>query len=178
MLSVFQKSKRHFTIVQGVIGECGRRGGYLEITNIPLEVKEQLYVFHSFHCHPLLNAAAILKPFAVSYKLVSIGLCSNLNGQIMTDLMVAPPKPGDASYPLYQQEVTGIFSSLKRRASKVSAAIVHSLLKVEFAVFLLVRSRLLYLLQLAAALNSMKNVSCTSLDGAMYDNSFVILLQI
>jgi hypothetical protein len=28
---------------QGVIGECGRRGGYLEITNIPGEVKEQLY---------------------------------------------------------------------------------------------------------------------------------------
>jgi hypothetical protein len=55
------------------------------------------------------------------YKLVSIGLCSNLNGQIMTDLMVAPPKPGDASYPLYQQEVTGIFSSLKRRAAKVRA---------------------------------------------------------
>ncbi len=59
----------------------------------------------------------------------------------MTDLMVAPPKPGDASYPLYQQEVTGIFSSLKRRASKVSAAIVHSLLRVEFSVFLLVRFR-------------------------------------
>jgi hypothetical protein len=31
------------TRVQGVIGECGRRGGYLEITNIPAEVKEQLY---------------------------------------------------------------------------------------------------------------------------------------
>lgn len=45
MLSVFQKNKLHFTFVQGVIGECGRRGGYLEITNIPLEVKEQLYVF-------------------------------------------------------------------------------------------------------------------------------------
>ncbi len=54
-----------------------------------------------------------------SYKLVSIGLCSNINGQIMTDLMVAPPKAGDASYPLYHQEVTGIFSSLKRRAAKV-----------------------------------------------------------
>ena len=47
---------------------------------------------------------------------------SNLNGQIMTDLMVAPPKPGDVSFPLYNQEVTGIFSSLKRRAAKVPAA--------------------------------------------------------
>jgi hypothetical protein len=65
------------------------------------------------------NYCRNLKHFSVSYKLVSIGLCSNLNGQIMTDLMVAPPKPGDASYPLYQQEVTGIFSSLKRRAAKV-----------------------------------------------------------
>jgi hypothetical protein len=59
---------------------------------------------------------------AVRYKLVSIGLCSNLNGQIMTDLMVSPPKPGDASYPLYHQEVSSIFSSLKRRASKVCDA--------------------------------------------------------
>ena len=40
----------------------------------------------------------------------------------MTDLMVAPPKPGDVSFPLYNQEVTGIFSSLKRRAAKVPAA--------------------------------------------------------
>jgi hypothetical protein len=40
----------------------------------------------------------------------------------MTDLMVAPPKPGDVSFPLYNQEVTGIFSSLKRRAAKVHSA--------------------------------------------------------
>jgi len=100
---------------KGVIGECGRRGGYLEITNIPADVKEQLY------------------------KLVSIGLCSNVNGQIMVDLMVAPPKSGDVSYPLYNQEVTGILSSLKRRATK-----------------------------LGTELNTMKNISCTSLDGAMY----------
>lgn len=62
----------------------------------------------------------LLKTTRTSYKLVSIGLCSNLNGQIMTDLMVAPPKPGDVSFPLYNQEVTGIFSSLKRRAAKVN----------------------------------------------------------
>lgn len=72
-------------------------------------------------CHPLPFPFRPRWPtLFFSYKLVSIGLCSNLNGQIMTDLMVAPPQPGDVSYPLYNQEVTAIFSSLKRRATKVS----------------------------------------------------------
>jgi alanine transaminase len=112
--------------LQGVIGECGRRGGYLEITNIPADVKEQLCAPPS-RAHDALSHLLLPLGFAhmssrcclFRYKLVSIGLCSNLNGQIMTDLMVAPPKPGDASYPLYHQEITGIFSSLKRRATKV-----------------------------------------------------------
>ena len=80
-------------------------------------------------CQPLpLPFRPLLPTPFFSYKLVSIGLCSNLNGQIMTDLMVAPPQPGDVSYPLYNQEVTGIFSSLKRRATKVSPCHAPSLL--------------------------------------------------
>jgi hypothetical protein len=75
------------------------------------------------------------------------------------ELMLAPPKAGDASYPLYHQEVTGIFSSLKRRAAKVPHLAPRMLFLLSFA-FSIAR-------QLAAALNSMKNVSCTSLDGAM-----------
>ena len=81
-----------------------------------LNLHALLFLSYYLHSSPLRSAQS---QRVSRYKLVSIGLCSNLNGQIMTDLMVAPPKPGDASYPLYQQEVTGIFSSLKRRAAKV-----------------------------------------------------------
>jgi hypothetical protein len=42
------------------------------------------------------------------YKRASISLCSNVPGQIMTGLMVNPPKPGQASFPLYHTETTEI----------------------------------------------------------------------
>jgi aspartate/methionine/tyrosine aminotransferase len=73
-----QKSKCQLmsfhSVSKGVVGECGRRGGYLELMNIDPEVEEQIL------------------------KLFSIGLCSNIAGQIMVGCMVNPPKPGDASY--------------------------------------------------------------------------------
>ena len=73
------------SISKGVIGECGRRGGYFELTNMDPAAQDQIY------------------------KLASISLCPAVQGQIMVDLMVQPPKPGDASYALYKQEVDGIF---------------------------------------------------------------------
>ncbi|KAI0038623.1 transaminase [Auriscalpium vulgare] len=68
------------SISKGVTGECGRRGGYFEATNIGDDV------------------------VALMYKMVSVGLCPPLAGQIGVDCMVRPPKPGDESYPLYQKE--------------------------------------------------------------------------
>jgi len=73
------------------------------------------------------------------YKAMSVSLCSNLPGQVMTSLMVRPPREGDESYPLFSEEQNGIFESLKRRASK-----------------------------LVDALNSMDGVSCNACEGAMY----------
>ena len=56
---------------KGVIGECGRRGGYMELHNIDPYVQSQLN------------------------KLASSGLCSNLGGQVMMSLlMVNPPVAG------------------------------------------------------------------------------------
>ena len=49
-------------------GECGRRGGYMEIINIPADVR------------------------AAMYKVASINLCSNVNGQICTAMVMNPPK--------------------------------------------------------------------------------------
>ena len=56
------------SISKGFYGECGRRGGYVELLNLPPDV------------------------FAELVKLASIDLCSNLNGQICTALMMSPPK--------------------------------------------------------------------------------------
>lgn len=84
---------------KGFLGECGQRGGYVECVNIDQGVRTQLL------------------------KLASISLCSNLTGQIMTGLMVNPPKPGQPSYAKYSLERDSISQSLKRRADKLSAAL-------------------------------------------------------
>ena len=86
------------SISKGVIGECGRRGGYFECINIDAGVVDQLY------------------------KLASISLCPPVQGQIMVDLLVNPPKLGDPSHVRYEQECSGILESLKRRASKLQHA--------------------------------------------------------
>ena len=72
---------------KGLLGECGRRGGYFECHNLDNEVMDQLF------------------------KVASVSLCSNLMGQIMVSLMVDPPKPGDESYPLYESERSFIWSN-------------------------------------------------------------------
>jgi len=56
------------SISKGFYGECGRRGGYVEMVNTPKDV------------------------FAELVKLASIDLCSNINGQICTALMMQPPQ--------------------------------------------------------------------------------------
>ena len=87
------------SVSKGYLGECGRRGGYMELLNIDPAVAAQIY------------------------KLASISLCSNIEGQIMVGLMVNPPKKGDASYEKHIAEKDSILASLKRRAIKLSAAL-------------------------------------------------------
>ena len=84
------------SVSKGILGECGIRGGYMELTNIASDGAEEIY------------------------KLVSINLCSNTIGQITVDLMCNPPKPGDESYDLYKKEYDEQYGSLKRRASILS----------------------------------------------------------
>ena len=84
------------SISKGFIGECGIRGGYFELFGIDPLVKAQIY------------------------KLASISLCSNTPGQVMTGLMVQPPKQGEPSFAAYEAERMGVLSSLKRRAEIVS----------------------------------------------------------
>ena len=80
---------------KGLVGECGRRGGYMELHHIDPYVQSQLY------------------------KLASSELCSGVVGQLMTSLMVKPPLPGEESYELFEKENRDIFEGLKERAQKL-----------------------------------------------------------
>ncbi len=77
---------------KGFIGECGHRGGYMEMRNVPRDVADQVA------------------------KLQSVSLCANLPGQVVSYCMVTPPGEGDPSYPLYVAERDHILAELKTRA--------------------------------------------------------------
>jgi aspartate/methionine/tyrosine aminotransferase len=54
--------------LSGYYGECGRRGGYMEVTGFNSEVRKQVY------------------------KVASLSACSNISGQILMSLVMNPPK--------------------------------------------------------------------------------------
>jgi alanine transaminase len=83
------------SVSKGFTGECGLRGGFMELIGFDESVKLQVY------------------------KLLSIMLCSNLVGQVAVGLMVNPPRQGSPSYQLYEKERSSLISSLKRRAEKI-----------------------------------------------------------
>lgn len=80
------------SVSKGFMGECGHRGGYMEIRNVPADVMGELI------------------------KLQSISLCSNTVGQLVTYLVVTPPQKEDASYDHYITERDGILNELKAKA--------------------------------------------------------------
>lgn len=83
---------------KGLLGECGKRGAFFHYDGDDLNIHEQLY------------------------KLASISLCPNLQGQLLVSLMVSPPKPGDDSHEEYCRETMEIFESLRRRSIKLCDA--------------------------------------------------------
>ncbi|CAN6896175.1 hypothetical protein HID58_081267 [Brassica napus] len=87
------------SISKGYYGECGKRGGYMEVTGFTSDVRAQIY------------------------KLASVNLCSNISGQILASLVMSPPKPGDDSYESYIAEKEGILSSLAKRAKTLEEAL-------------------------------------------------------
>lgn len=74
------------------MGECGFRGGYMEIINMDNDVKMQLT------------------------KLVSVRLCAPVPGQALMDLVVNPPQPGEPSYNSFIKERTATLSALAEKA--------------------------------------------------------------
>ncbi|SCW04252.1 LAFE_0H09428g1_1 [Lachancea fermentati] len=78
---------------KGVSGECGQRGGYMELVGFSDEIKQ------------------------VFLKLASISLCPVVTGQALVDLMVCPPQKGEDSYEQDQNERTSIHDALDQRSS-------------------------------------------------------------
>ncbi|XP_073346691.1 alanine aminotransferase 2-like isoform X2 [Pagrus major] len=74
------------------MGECGFRGGYMEIINMDSEVKAQLT------------------------KLVSVRLCPPVPGQALMDLVVNPPQPGEPSHEKFIKERTATLGALADKA--------------------------------------------------------------
>jgi aspartate/methionine/tyrosine aminotransferase len=103
------------SVSKGLLGECGHRGGYLECRNVPDAVMDEIT------------------------KLQSISLCANSVGQIVTFLLVRPPRPGDPSHATYVRERGEILETLRRRAEIV-----------------------------ARGLNAVPGITCNPVAGAMY----------
>lgn len=80
---------------KGYMGECGLRGGYVEVINMDPNVK------------------------AMYMKSISAMLCPTVIGQATIDCVTDPPKKGDPSYDLFIKEKTAVLESLKLRAKMV-----------------------------------------------------------
>jgi aspartate/methionine/tyrosine aminotransferase len=83
------------SVSKGFLGECGHRGGYFECRNVPADVLAEIT------------------------KLQSVSLCANSVGQVVTFLLVRPPRPGDPSHALYAEERRAILDGLRRKAGIV-----------------------------------------------------------
>ncbi|XP_041916656.1 alanine aminotransferase 2 [Alosa sapidissima] len=86
---------------KGYTGECGFRGGYMEVLNLDPEVKAQLV------------------------KLRSVQLCPPVSGQAAMDVIVNPPRPDEPSFSCFQQEKTAVLGALAEKA-KLTEEILNS----------------------------------------------------
>jgi aspartate/methionine/tyrosine aminotransferase len=103
------------SVSKGFLGECGHRGGYVECRNVPGPVQDEIT------------------------KLQSISLCANSVGQVVTYLMVRPPRPGAPSFEMYDRERREVLDGLRRKAEIV-----------------------------ARGLDAVEGISCNEVTGAMY----------
>ncbi|XP_036400341.1 alanine aminotransferase 2 [Megalops cyprinoides] len=98
---LYEMGPEHFNSVElasfhstskGYTGECGFRGGYMEVINLDPDVKAQLV------------------------KLLSVRLCPPVSGQAAMDIIVNPPSPGEPSFPQFLKEKTAVLGALAEKA--------------------------------------------------------------
>jgi aspartate/methionine/tyrosine aminotransferase len=92
------------SISKGFYGECGHRGGYLEVRNPPKVDGTNL------------DFVDLLT------KQASVSLCSNTAGQILTYLMVSPPPEGSPSFKKFSEEKDRILKDLQEKAATIREA--------------------------------------------------------
>lgn len=80
---------------KGYLGECGIRGGYMEIMNM---------------CPKVL---------AMLTKSLTASLCGTTAGQAAVSALVNPPQPGEPSYKQYIAERSAVCDSLRERAELI-----------------------------------------------------------
>ncbi len=86
------------SVSKGFYGECGHRGGYLDVRNPP----------------PV--AGCEVGFLDVLHKQASVSLCSNTCGQVLTYLMVTPPAPGSASHGVFRAQRGKVLRDLYEKA--------------------------------------------------------------
>ncbi len=89
---------------KGFHGECGRRGGYVEIRN-PIAIK-----------------GAEAKLGELLFKQASVALCSNTTGQSLTYIMASPPPPGSPPHARFRLEKETILATLHEKATMIREA--------------------------------------------------------
>ncbi len=87
------------SVSKGFYGECGQRGGYLEVRNPP----------------PVSNGN--LSFTELLFKVSSVNLCSNTIGQSLVYLMVNPPQRNTDAYELFTKEKQTILDDLFAKAT-------------------------------------------------------------
>jgi aspartate/methionine/tyrosine aminotransferase len=92
------------SISKGFFGECGHRGGYLEVRNPP-KIQGSNIDF-----------------LDLLTKQASVSLCANTAGQLLTYLMVTPPVEGSGSYQQFVKEKNRVLNDLKDKAAIIRDA--------------------------------------------------------
>ncbi|UCE58290.1 MAG: aminotransferase class I/II-fold pyridoxal phosphate-dependent enzyme [Phycisphaerales bacterium] len=89
---------------KGFYGECGHRGGYVEMRNPPL-IEDTDQSFGD-----------------VLLKQASVSLCSNTAGQALTFLMVSPPEEHSEPYEQFIEERTAVLKDLYEKGTMIREA--------------------------------------------------------
>ena len=92
---------------KGFYGECGHRGGYLEIRNSP-RVKDTDISFTD-----------------LVFKQATVNICSNTVGQLMMYLLVNPPPENSEPYLRFTNERRRILEDLHDKAAMIRAGFDH-----------------------------------------------------
>ncbi len=89
------------SVSKGFYGECGHRGGYLEVR----------------HAQPVAGTNLDMRDILV--KQASVNLCPNTMGQFLVHLMVTGPREGSETHRVFLEERARVLDDLQAKASMI-----------------------------------------------------------